>query len=109
MSSRGGRPARGADGDRSESSRSATGRIDRGEVLVAQTTDASWSPLFLRAGAVVVEQGGPLSHAAILARELGLPAVLNVDGATQLFDGCVVTVDGDRGLVVIESGSDDER
>ncbi len=88
---------------------SATDRIGRGEVLVAQTTDASWSPLFLRAGAVVVEQGGPLSHAAILARELGLPAVLNVGGATKLLEGCVVTVDGDRGLVVIESRSDEER
>ena len=87
---------------------SATGRLERGEVLVANATDASWSPLFLRAGAVVVEQGGPLSHAAILARELGLPAVLNVEGASQLLDGCLVTVDGDRGQVVIESRSDDQ-
>ncbi len=80
----------------------ATGRIDRGEILVAETTDASWSPLFLRAGAVVVERGGPLSHAAILARELGLPAVLNVASASRVLDGRLVTVDGDRGKVVIE-------
>ena len=83
--------------------RSATGRLDVGEILVAEATDASWSPLFMRAGAVVVERGGPLSHAAILARELGLPAVLNVAGATGLLGGCLVSVDGDQGAVVIES------
>ncbi|MCP5028692.1 MAG: hypothetical protein GY929_20655 [Actinomycetia bacterium] len=82
---------------------SATGRLDPGEVLVAEATDASWSPLFMRAGAVVVERGGPLSHAAILARELGLPAVLNVSGAARILDRCTVSVDGDQGIVVIES------
>jgi len=73
-----------------------------GEVLVAQATDASWSPLFIQAGAVVVERGGPLSHAAILARELGLPAVLNIESATELLQGHIVSVDGDQGVVVIE-------
>ncbi len=82
---------------------SANGRLGVGEVLVADATDASWSPLFMRAGAVVVERGGPLSHAAILARELGLPAVLNVSGAAAVLDGCTVSVDGDKGVVVIES------
>ena len=52
----------------------ATSELRRGEVLVATTTDASWAPLFMSAGAVIVEQGGPLSHAAIVARELGMPA-----------------------------------
>lgn len=85
--------------------RSATGSIEPEAVLVAETTDASWSPLFLKAGAVVVERGGPLSHAAILARELGLPAVLNVEGATSLLDGRIVSVDGDQGIVVIETGA----
>ncbi len=83
--------------------RSSNGRLDEGEILVAEATDASWSPLFLRAGAVVVERGGPLSHAAILARELGLPAVLNVVGAASVLDRRVVSVDGDQGLVVVES------
>ena len=78
-------------------------QLERGEVLVAEATDASWSPLFVKAGAVIVERGGPLSHAAILARELGLPAVLNVAGATRVLDGKVVSVDGTQGLVVIES------
>lgn len=76
--------------------------IEPGQVLVAAATDASWSPLFVKAGAVIVERGGPLSHAAILARELGLPAVLNLAGATRLLDGCTVTVDGGLGVVVIE-------
>jgi rifampicin phosphotransferase len=70
-------------------------------VMVAEATDPSWSPLFVRAGALVLDRGGPLSHAAILARELGLPAVLNVPGATALLDGRVVTVDGDEGIVVV--------
>jgi pyruvate,water dikinase len=72
-----------------------------GEVLVAAATDAGWSPVFLRAGAIVVERGGPLSHAAIVARELGLPAVLNLAGATAVLDGRLVTVDGDTGTVVL--------
>ncbi|MGY1708834.1 PEP/pyruvate-binding domain-containing protein [Geodermatophilus sp. SYSU D00758] len=72
-----------------------------GEVLVAVATDAGWSPVFLRAGAVVVERGGPLSHAAIVARELGLPAVLNLPGAAAVLDGRRVTVDGDTGTVVL--------
>jgi rifampicin phosphotransferase len=77
-----------------------------GEVLVAAATDAGWSPLFLRAGAIVVERGGPLSHAAIVARELGVPSVLAVAGATGRLDGRIVTVDGDLGTVVVH---DDRR
>ena len=79
------------------------GSLERGSVLIAHSTDASWSPLFLLAGAIVVEQGGPLSHAAIVSRELGIPAVLNVPGvAAAVPDGGVkVTVDGDSGVVVI--------
>lgn len=72
-------------------------------VLVAPATDPSWSPLFVRAGAIVLERGGPLSHAAILARELGVPAVLNVPGACQRFGGRRVLVDGDAGVVAVVS------
>jgi pyruvate,water dikinase len=75
--------------------------LEPGEVLVAAATDAGWSPLFLRAGAIVVERGGPLSHAAIVARELGVPAVLNIAGASAVLDGRLVTVDGDTGTVVL--------
>jgi pyruvate,water dikinase len=80
--------------------------VEPGSVLVAVSTDASWSPLFLDAAGIVVERGGPLSHAAILARELGVPAVVNLPGACRALDGRIVTVDGDTGIVVVH---DDER
>ncbi len=74
--------------------------IAPGEVLVARTTDVGLTPLFLLAGAVVTELGGPLSHAAIVAREYGVPAVVNVAGATvALHTGDRVRVDGNRGIV----------
>ncbi|MCP5024799.1 MAG: hypothetical protein GY929_00810 [Actinomycetia bacterium] len=79
---------------------SPTDDFEPGSVLVAQATDASWSPVFVKAAGVVLERGGPLSHAAILARELGLPAVLNVPGATRVLDGEHLVVDGDQGIVV---------
>ena len=73
-----------------------------GEVLVAPTTSQPWMPLFGAAAALVTETGGVLSHAAVVAREFKLPAVVAVAGATQLVrDGQVVEVDGDRGLVRI--------
>jgi pyruvate,water dikinase len=71
-----------------------------GEILVARTTDIGMSPLFLLAAAVVTELGGPLSHTAIVAREYGVPAVVNVDGCTlSIRTGDRVRVDGDRGTV----------
>jgi pyruvate,water dikinase len=83
----------------------ATSRLRRGEILVATTTDASWAPLFMAAGAIVVEQGGPLSHAAIVARELGIPTVVNVPGFIARLrrqDGPVpVVVGGTQGTVTI--------
>jgi len=72
----------------------------RGEVLVAPSTDPAWTPLFLRAAAVVMEVGGYLSHGAIVAREYGIPAVVNVAGAMVRFqDGEILRVDGDTGVV----------
>lgn len=71
-----------------------------GEVLVAPAVDPGWTPLFLTAGAVVLELGSVLSHGAVVAREYDVPAVVNIDGVTQrLHDGQEVTVDGHRGLV----------
>jgi pyruvate,water dikinase len=78
-----------------------TEHLEPGRVLVAEATDASWAPLFVGAAGIVLERGGPLSHAAILARELGVPAVLNVAGATRRLDGHEVAVDGDAGIVVV--------
>ena len=76
--------------------------LQPGEVIVAATTDASWGPLFLAAGAVVVETGAAISHAAIVARELGIPAAVSVMGATRrIRDGSRITVDGDAGTVIL--------
>lgn len=90
----------------------ATSGLRRGEILVAATTDASWAPLFMAAGAVVVEQGGPLSHAAIVARELGMPAVANVPGLIARLerDGGdhQVVVDGTSGVVTIVGSEPDD-
>lgn len=77
-----------------------TERLERGAILVVPSADVGWSPLFLLASAVVTDLGGPLSHAAIVMRELGVPAVVNVTDATRtLRDGERVFVDGDAGLV----------
>jgi pyruvate,water dikinase len=82
------------------SSGSEADQLVYGEVLVAPTTDVGLSPLFLVAAAVVTELGGPLSHAALVAREYGVPAVVNVQGvATIIKTGDIVRVDGDRGVV----------
>ncbi|HEY1906848.1 MAG TPA: PEP/pyruvate-binding domain-containing protein [Myxococcaceae bacterium] len=81
------------------------GLLRPGEVLVARATDPGWTPLFLIASAAVVERGGMLSHAAIVAREVGLPVVVDVAGATSsLRDGERVRVDGNTGLVEIVGG-----
>ena len=75
-------------------------RLAPGEVLVARTTDVGLSPLFLVAAAVVTELGGPLSHAALVAREYGVPAVVNVPSVTTAIKtGDLVRVDGNRGIV----------
>ena len=79
---------------------SAFGRLRSGEVLVCPYTNPSWTPLFRRAAAVVVDSGGVASHAAIVAREYGIPAVMGTGNATdRLTDGQRVAVDGDRGQV----------
>jgi pyruvate,water dikinase len=73
-----------------------------GEILVASTTNVSWTPLFPRAAAVVTDIGAPLSHAAIVAREFGIPAVVGCGNATmRLRTGDRVLVDGGRGVVEI--------
>ncbi|MGH8934160.1 MAG: PEP/pyruvate-binding domain-containing protein [Egibacteraceae bacterium] len=74
--------------------------LQPGEILVAPLTNPAWTPLFLRAAAVVVESGGAFSHAAIVAREYGIPAVMSATGATtRLQDGQRVRVDGTAGAV----------
>jgi phosphohistidine swiveling domain-containing protein len=77
-------------------------QLQPGEILVAVTTNVGWTPLFPRAAAVVTDVGAPLSHAAIVARELGIPAVVGCGSATtRLRTGDRVRVDGGRGTVEI--------
>jgi pyruvate,water dikinase len=79
--------------------------LEPGEVLVAPSTDPGWTPLFLTAGALVMEMGGANSHGAVVAREYGIPAVVGVPGATsRITTGMRVTVDGASGVVRPEEG-----
>jgi len=69
-------------------------------VLVCPSTDPAWTPLFLNACALIMERGGMLSHGAVVAREYGIPAVVNISNATKLIkDGQRIQVDGNRGIV----------
>jgi pyruvate,water dikinase len=80
----------------------AGARLEPGEILVAPSTDPGWTPLFLTAGALVMEMGGMMSHGAVVAREYGIPAVVGVLGATgAIRDGQRITVDGERGVVMV--------
>ena len=75
-------------------------RFPKGSVLVARTTNPTWTPLFYSAAAVVTESGGPLSHGAVTAREMRIPAVMSVqESLSRLKNGQRVRVDGTRGRV----------
>jgi pyruvate,water dikinase len=78
-------------------------RVQPGDVLVADMTDPNWEPVMKRASAIVTNRGGRTCHAAIIARELGVPAVVGCSNATELLqDGAVVTVscaEGDEGRI----------
>ncbi|MGD8398623.1 MAG: PEP/pyruvate-binding domain-containing protein [Anaerolineae bacterium] len=82
------------------------GKLQQGDVLVIPYSDVGWTPLFTKAGAVVAESGGILSHSSIIAREYGIPAVVSVPGACQIADDSLVTVDGYRGEVVVHEAED---
>ncbi|CAN5399035.1 phosphoenolpyruvate synthase [soil metagenome] len=74
--------------------------FEKGDILVARATDPGWTPLFVNAGAVVLEVGGVLQHGALVAREYGLPCVAGVVGATDLWaDGTIIEVDGSAGTI----------
>ncbi len=77
-------------------------KLKAGDILVAPSTDPGWTPLFLRAAAIVMETGGYLSHSAIVAREYGIPAVVNIPGVLKILeDGQEIVVDGDQGKVFL--------
>jgi pyruvate,water dikinase len=78
-----------------------------GDILVTRSTDTAWTPLFNMAGAVVVDIGSLLSHSAIVARELGIPGVVNTKVATQtICTGDTLIVDGDTGVVLIQKAAE---
>jgi pyruvate,water dikinase len=86
------------------------GQMRTGDVLVAAVTTPAWTPLFVRAAAVVTDVGGPLSHGSIVAREYGIPAVLGTGTATgRIRSGQMITVDGGEGKVYLTADSAHHR
>jgi phosphohistidine swiveling domain-containing protein len=78
--------------------------LEPGDILVAPQTDPSWVPLFVAAAGVVVNVGAMGSHAMIVSRELGIPCVASVAGATELIhNGATITIDGNAGTVTIDA------
>jgi pyruvate,water dikinase len=75
--------------------------VTQGEVLLIPFSDVSWTPILARAGAIVSETGGMLSHSSIIAREMGIPALVSVPNACSLGDGLTVTVNGSNGVLTI--------
>ena len=76
--------------------------FEAGDILVAPATDPSWAPLFLVAGAVVIDTGSNISHAAVVAREMGIPAAVAVrDASLRIRNGQRLRVDGKTGTVVV--------
>jgi len=85
-------------------------RFMPGEILVTTATAPSWTPLFSLAGAVVVEIGSLLSHGAVVAREIGIPAVIGIPGIVEaLHDGDLVAVDGSSGTVEVLESAETSR
>ena len=77
-------------------------RLQQGDILVCQITNPTWAPIFQKIAAAVSDIGGSMSHAAIVAREYGLPAVVGTGNATsRIKDGQRIRVDGGRGVVTI--------
>ena len=81
-------------------SQDAFGAVQPGDIIVCPASNPSWVPVFTIAGGLVTNTGGVLSHAAVVAREFGLPAVVGVAGATtKIADGRLVEIDGTAGTV----------
>ncbi|MEA3344660.1 MAG: PEP/pyruvate-binding domain-containing protein [Chloroflexota bacterium] len=85
-------------------------KLKKGDILVAPYTNPGWTPLFSLASGIVMEEGGLLSHGAVVARECGIPTVLQIKDAVRIFqDGQLLRVDGDRGVVeIVEGATGDE-
>lgn len=89
---------------------SEASRLSRGDILVTQGTDPGWTPVFPLVSGLVLEIGGQLSHGAIVAREYGIPAVINVPGALHFIqDGQTIEVDGSSGRVYLDVAGSSSR
>lgn len=77
------------------------GRVEQGDVLITNSTDPAWTPVFLVIGGLVLETGGLLAHGACLSREYNLPAVTAPAATTRIPDGATITVDGVAGTVIV--------
>jgi len=75
--------------------------VQKGDVLVIPFSDVSWTIILIKAGAIVSESGGMLSHSSIIAREMGIPAIVSVENACTVGNGFYVTVDGSNGILTI--------
>jgi phosphoenolpyruvate synthase/pyruvate phosphate dikinase len=79
-------------------------KLDPDDILIAESTDPSWTPLFLAAGGVVTNIGAAATHSVIVSRELGIPCVPSIANATRRIpDGATITLDGGRGTVTIDA------
>ena len=76
-------------------------KVAEGDVVIIPFSDVSWTPILIKAGAIVSESGGMLSHCSIIAREMGIPALVSVDNACSLDDNLLVTVNGSNGILTI--------
>lgn len=78
--------------------------VQLGEILVAESTSPGWTPLFSLIAGIITEEGGVLSHSSVVAREFGIPAVIQIENATKkLKTGQVITIDGCEGKVVVHA------
>jgi pyruvate,water dikinase len=74
--------------------------MDKGDVLIASTTTPDWMYAIKLAGAIVTDEGGIISHAAIVSRELGIPCIIGTKSATtNIKDGDIVTIDTETGTI----------
>ena len=86
---------------RADSPEAAIAQLEPGEILVVPFTTPAYNVVLPLAGAIVTAEGGPLSHAAVLARELDLPAIIGASGALGLVNGATITVDPRTGQITV--------
>ena len=84
-------------------------KVEKGDIIVIPYSDVGWTPLFVKAGAVISESGGMLSHSSIIAREYHIPAIVSVSHAMQLKDGQQISMNGFTGDIVILEETDDNE